>query len=774
MKAGWTHNKVDARVLAEVREIIPDQVFDVHAHLYRVADLEEPSDFFQAGPPEVTVEVWREHMARHMGSSQLVGALFLPLPLVPRTADGSAIERVNEFLAAQLSEASESRGLVVVGPDYDAERAGKYLDNEQIVGFKPYHTLSNQEPALEASLDSFLPEWAWQLADERELVITLHMVRAGALADEDNQREIRQMCVKYPRSKLILAHAARGFHAPNTIKGLPALRGLENVWFDTAAVCEPAAIFAILKEFGPRRLLWGSDFPVSELRGRCVTVGDGFAWLQWDTVDWDSPHIQAHPVLVAIESLRAMQQVADYFGLDGQDLQDIFCGNAHRLLGIEQPSVSTTQQLYAHAKQRIPGGTQLLSKRPEMMAPDQWPAYFREARGCEIWDLDDRHYYDMSFHGIGACLLGFRDPDVTRAVQRRINLGSKSTLNPPEEVELADRLCEIHPWAQQVRYTRSGGEAMAVAVRIARATTDRSMVAVCGYHGWHDWYLAANLGDTDALRGHLLPGLAPLGVPRELRGTTLPFTYNNTEQVQDILDNYGEQLAAVVMEPCRSRDPDPGFLELVRNGAHRCGALLVFDEISIGWRLVYGGAHLKFGVNPDIAVFAKALGNGHPIGAVIGTREAMGGAHGSFISSTYWTESVGPAAALATLEKMKKTNVSAYVAHIGQKIQQCWRELGEKHRLPLKVTGYPCLSHFHFEHKLAQELRTLYTQLMLERGFLAGPAVYVSLAHTDDVVDLYATAVDEVFSEIAAALAADDVSQRLKGPVAHTGFRRLL
>ena len=280
-----------------------------------------------------------------------------------------------------------------------------------------------------------------------------------------------------------------------------------------------------------------------------------------------------------------------------------------------------------------------------MAAPDQWPAYFREARGCETWDLDGRHYYDCGLHGVGAALLGFRDPDVTRAVQRRVALGALCTLNPPEEVELAERLCAIHPWAEQARFTRSGGEAMAVAVRIARATSDRSAVAVCGYHGWHDWYLAANLGDNDALRGHLLPGLDPLGVPGELRGTCLPFAYNDVRQLREIIAQHGRRLAAVVMEPCRFHDPDPGFLEFVRDETRRAGALLIFDEITVGWRLNHGGAHLQLGVDPDMAVFAKTLSNGHPMAAVIGTGEAMEGAHGSFIISTYWTDGVGPAAA---------------------------------------------------------------------------------------------------------------------------------
>ncbi len=276
------------------------------------------------------------------------------------------------------------------------------------------------------------------------------------------------------------------------------------------------------------------------------------------------------------------------------------------------------------------------------------------------------------------------------------------------------------------------------------------------------------------MRGHLLPGLSPLGVPRELRGTTVAFTFNNREQLEAIIARHGERLAAVIMEPCRSEDPDPGFLAFVRAQAHCAGSLLIFDEISIGWRLHFGGAHLKLGVAPDLAVFAKALGNGHPMAAVIGTGAAMSGAHQSFISSTYWTESVGPVAALATLRKMRELDVPAHAERIGSRVQRGWKDSALRHGLPVQVGGYPCLAHFSFKHSQADALRTLYTQRMLELGFLAGTGLYPTLAHTDEVADRYAEAVDHVFGELAQAVTRDDVSSRLRGPVAHSGFKRLL
>ncbi len=770
MVKDWQFENDDALAAQSFGTCLPAQAFDVHAHLYRKDTLSVvPDNIFATGPDEVTPAVWREHIGRQVGCSRVAGALFIPVPFVAR----ERITAVNDWMMQTTAGLPETKALALVAPGMMPSDVEPLLRHEHFAGFKPYHTYSDRQPTFDALPGDYVPEWVWPLAHERGLVITLHLVRAGALADSGNLRYLRDHCERFSGARVILAHCGRSFHAPNAAAGQAGLSGLPNIWFDTSAICEAEPITALLDAFGPRRLLWGSDFPVSEMRGRCVTVGDGFIWLTPVTLNGAQP--ACRPLPVGLESLRALLAAARAFGLNSDDLQDVFADNARRVLGLApEPGVLRTQELYRHAKQRIPGGTQLLSKRPEMLAPEQWPAYFREARGCETWDLDGRHYYDLSTNGIGSCLLGFRDPDVTAAVRRRISLGSMCSLNAPEEVELADLLCEIHPWAEQARFARCGGEACAMAVRIARATTDRSVVAICGYSGWQDWYLAANLGDSDTLRGHLLPGLSPLGVPRELRGTTVAFTFNNREQFEAIIAQHGERLAAVIMEPCRSEDPDPGLLAFVRDQAHRVGALLIFDEISIGWRLHFGGAHLKLGVAPDLAVFAKALGNGHPMAAVIGTAAAMSGANGSFISSTYWTESVGPVAALATLRKMRELDVPGLVARVGSRVQRGWEDSALRHGLPVQVGGYPCLAHFSFKHPQADALRTLYTQRMLELGFLAGTGLYPTLSHTDAVVDRYAEAVDHVFGELAQALAEDDVTSRLRGPVAHSGFKRLL
>lgn len=435
--------------------------------------------------------------------------------------------------------------------------------------------------------------------------------------------------------------------------------------------------------------------------------------------------------------------------------------------------IGTGQKLWRKAKTLIPGGNQLLSKRAEMFLPEQWPAYYSKAKGAYVWDLDGKRYLDMSIMGVGSCILGYADPDVNAAVKKAVDNGSMSTLNAPEEVELAELLCKIHPWADMVRYARTGGEAMAIAERIARAHTGKDVIAFCGYHGWHDWYLATNLARKDGLKEHLLAGLLPAGVPKGLRGTILPFHYNKIEELEAIVRKEGKNLAAIVMEPIHNIEPTNDFLHKVRRIADETGAVLIFDEITVGWKLSYGGAHLAYGVDPDIAVFSKAMSNGYPMAAVIGRRAIMQAAQGSFISSTYWTERIGPVAALATLKKMKRMNVPKRLQQAGSQVRASWEQLAKKHGLRITLGGVVPISSFVFEYGAdSQALKTLFVQEMLDRGFLATNMFFASCAHTDAHIKKYLRAVDKVFAAVADAVEAGDVRKRLRGPIAHTGFAR--
>ena len=421
----------------------------------------------------------------------------------------------------------------------------------------------------------------------------------------------------------------------------------------------------------------------------------------------------------------------------------------------------------------IPGGTQLLSKRPELMLPELWPSYYDHAKGVEVWDMDGNKFVDMAHNGVGSCVLGAADPDVNAAIHKAVDMGTMSTLNCPEEVELATLLCELHPWAKMVRYARCGGEAMAIAIRIARATTGKDTIAFCGYHGWHDWYLAANLNDDHTLDGHLLPGLQTAGVPRSLQGTMLPFHYNHLEELKSIVETHGDKLGAIVMEPMRSSGPEPGFLEGVRDIANSTNAVLIFDEVTSGFRMCPGGLHLILGVEPDIAVFAKGMGNGYPISAIIGRENIMSYAQDSFISSTFWTERIGPTAALATLKKFRRENVHNHLIRMGELVQKGWKDAAESTGLAIQIDGIPPLSHFSIKCSEPLVAYTYFAQSLLERGFLAGTLFYATYAHTDDNVKAYIEAVVEAFQEISGSLQDGSLPSKLKGPIKHDGFHRI-
>lgn len=432
-----------------------------------------------------------------------------------------------------------------------------------------------------------------------------------------------------------------------------------------------------------------------------------------------------------------------------------------------------SQELYKKAKELIPGGTQLLSKRPEMFGVDNWPSYYSKAKGCEVWDLDGKKYKDFSYMGIGANVLGYADDEINNAVKEAIDNSSMCTLNTPEEVELAQILCEIHPWADMVRYAKSGGESAAIAIRIARANTKKDIVLFCGYHGWHDWYLASNLGDDSNLEGHLLPGLSPLGVPKGLKGTSFPFAYNDKKAFDELIEKYNGEIATVIMEPLRNNYPEDGFLEHIRKITKEKGIILIFDEISAGFRLCLGGSHLLLNIEPDIALFGKALSNGYPMAAIIGKKQIMQSAQETFISSTYWTDRVGLVASIATIEKYKKYNVEKILDKNGTMIQSGWKELADKHKLDISVMGIKPLSYFTFNYSNDKEIKTLFIQEMLKFGFMSTTAYYSSFAHKEEDVKEYLDAVDKVFEIIKESIDARNMDKLLHSEVCHGGFKRL-
>ena len=429
------------------------------------------------------------------------------------------------------------------------------------------------------------------------------------------------------------------------------------------------------------------------------------------------------------------------------------------------------QKLWKRAKNIIPGGNMLLSKRSEMFLPDKWPSYFSKSKGCEVWDLDDNKFIDMTIMGVGTNTLGYGHPEVDEAVLKNINNGNMSTLNCPEEVQLAEKLIDMHSWAEMVRFARSGGEANAIAIRIARAASGKDNVAVCGYHGWHDWYLSANLSGDDNLESHLLPGLMPNGVPKNLQGTVFPFLYNDFQSLKSIVDS--NDIGVIKMEVTRNTGPEDNFLKKVRDLADSKNIVLIFDECTSGFRETFGGIHMKFDVEPDMAMFGKTIGNGYGITAVVGKKEIMESAQASFISSTFWTERIGPTAALKTLEVMENIQSWKIITDIGKSIREKLKDLAFANDLDITFSGIPALTTFSFNSDNDLEYKTLITQEMLKKNFLATNAIYTCINHTPNVVDDFILALDPIFKDIKECENGKNVKKLLEGPTCHSSFKRL-
>tara|TARA_B110000008_G_scaffold263597_1_gene287128 strand:- start:18825 stop:20132 length:1308 start_codon:yes stop_codon:yes gene_type:complete len=430
------------------------------------------------------------------------------------------------------------------------------------------------------------------------------------------------------------------------------------------------------------------------------------------------------------------------------------------------------QNLYKKAKKLIPGGTMLLSKRPEMFLPDHWPSYFSKAKGCKVWDLDGKELLDMSIMGIGTNALGYGNEEVDAAVIETVKKGNMSTLNCPEEVFLAEKLIKINPWADMVRFARSGGEANSIAIRIARAASGKDNVAICGYHGWHDWYLSANHNGGDDLKAHLIPGLSPKGVPSNLKNSVFPFHYNNYEELVDIVEK--NDIGVIKMEVMRNFGPEDNFLEKVRDLATQKNIVLIFDECSSGFRETYGGIFKKFNVIPDMAMFGKTIGNGYALTAVVGKKSVMQAAQSTFISSTFWTERIGPSAALATLKIMEREKSWETITSTGKKMQKGWKDLANLYKLDITVLGIPAMTTYSFNSQNGVKYKTFITQEMLKKGYLASTNFYASTAHKDEHLKSYFEALDIVYSTIAKCESEVlNINDLLDGPVCHSGFKRL-
>ncbi len=411
-----------------------------------------------------------------------------------------------------------------------------------------------------------------------------------------------------------------------------------------------------------------------------------------------------------------------------------------------------SESYLARAEKVIPLGSQTFSKSRTQLPVGSAPLFASRAKGSRLWDIDGNEYIDF-VNSLASVTLGYSDPDVNDAVRRQLENGVIFSLPHTIEAEVAELIVEMVPCAEQVRFGKNGSDATAGAVRLARAFTGRDRVAVCGYHGWQDWYIGATARHR--------------GVPAATRALTHTFNYNDPASLEKLLIEFPGQFAAVILEPMNVVEPKSGFLETVRDLAHKNGALLVFDETITGFRFSNGGAQELFGVTPDLATFGKGLANGYPVSALAGRADVMKLMEEVFFSFTFGGEALSLAAARATLTKLKGQPVTDTLRSRGERLMVGVRAAVERHGVSsfLSVSGHPSWSFLNFSepaNATLWEMKTLFLQEVFARGIFTLGSHNMSFAHSESDVDAVLSAYDAIFPILAEASARGDVRSRLR------------
>lgn len=413
---------------------------------------------------------------------------------------------------------------------------------------------------------------------------------------------------------------------------------------------------------------------------------------------------------------------------------------------------ATSEALLERALRTIPLGTQTFSKSRTQFPVGVAPLYGAKAQGSKLQDADGNDYLDF-INGLLAISLGYSDPDVDAAVRAQLDDGVLFSLPHPVEIEVAERICNMVPCAEMVRFGKNGSDATAGAIRLARAFTGRDHVAVCGYHGWQDWYIGSTSRD--------------LGVPKAVRELTHGFVYNDLDSLETLFRDHGDELAAVILEPMNVTYPAPGFLEGVREITQRHGSLLVFDETITGFRFANGGAQELFGITPDLATFGKGLANGYPLAALAGRADIMRMLEDVFFSFTMGGETLSLAAARAVLDKLTRVNVVDHLRVQGEKVLTGVAELIERHGAGdfLSVSGHPAWSFLNIRAAggyTVWQVRTLFLQEVFARGVLTLGSHNMSFAHSDDDIAQLLDTYNDVFPILRDAITSGTLEAQLR------------
>jgi glutamate-1-semialdehyde 2,1-aminomutase/spore coat polysaccharide biosynthesis protein SpsF len=425
--------------------------------------------------------------------------------------------------------------------------------------------------------------------------------------------------------------------------------------------------------------------------------------------------------------------------------------------------LTESERIWKKASKIIPAGTQCLSKGPTQYVDGVAPKYLKKGKGCYVWDVDGNKYIDYGM-GLRSVILGYAYPVVNEAIRKQLKDGTNFTLMHPLELDVAEMLIRTIPCAQAVRYGKNGSDATTAAVRAARAYTGRDKIAMCGYHGWHDWSMITTERNK--------------GIPKLMKELTFTFKYNNIESLKQLFDTYPDQFAGVIMEPVEVTPPKNGFLKDVQKVTHENGAVLIFDEIITGFRFSLGGAQEYFGVTPDLASFGKGMANGMPIATLVGKKDVMDVFCESFLSYTFGGETLSLAATMATIKELKTKKVIPNIWAKSKRLQDSYNAMAREHGVEkyTQCVGYPAVTLVKFSGKSPEEsllMKSLVQQEMLSRGILWAAYHAVSYSHKELEINRTIEAFDEALKMLSKAAFKHNYKKLLRGKPVKPVFREM-
>ena len=449
---------------------------------------------------------------------------------------------------------------------------------------------------------------------------------------------------------------------------------------------------------------------------------------------------------LTLDTSKDFKKIKDfYFLLNNPEVDNYLLINKKLKEIKNMNKLTKNNTLWDKAKKIILNGNMLLSKNPEIILPNKWPTYFSKTKRTNVWDIQNIKYSDC-FMLVGSNLLGYNYKKIQNEITKVVLKGNISSLNCPEEVELSEKLINIHPWSSFTKFAKTGGEINLIALRIARSNTKKKNIAFCGYHGWHDWYLSANLTNKKNLNDHLFENISTVGIPENLKNTAYQFNYKDLEGLKKLIEK--KNVGVVIMEFARIKDLNITFLKNVRKLCKKYGCILIYDECTSGFREFIGGIHMKYGINPDIATFGKALGNGYPITALVAKEKLKKNAEKAFISSTNWTDRLGYVAANCTIDVMRKIRSDKIITNLHKDFCKNIKKIAKKNKLKIKIEGLIGIPVLNFIGRDNEIIKNFITQEMLKEKILASTSIYLSIFHNKIVLKKYYRNLDKIFNRI--------------------------